>query len=82
MQNIISDFERDLFRRDRAGYGGSFLIAIEEVDTVGADPEVALEIPSDGRAQRIVQVPEYKAGYLFAGSIGQYRRRLFTRPHS
>jgi hypothetical protein len=31
-------------------------IGIEEIDTVGADAEVALEIPSDGWTQRIVQV--------------------------
>jgi hypothetical protein len=47
-----------------------FFVSIEEIDTVGADAEVALEIPADGRTQRIVQVSEYKAGYLFAGSVG------------
>ena len=52
------------------GYGGSLLIGIQEVDTVGADAEMSLEIPLDGWTQRIVQVPEYEIGYLLAGSIG------------
>jgi len=43
---------------------------MEEVDTVRTDAEMALEIPPDGWTQRVVQVPEYEVGYLFAGFVG------------
>jgi hypothetical protein len=63
---------RDLFRTDRAGYGDSLLIGIEEVNTVRADAQMLLEILPDLRTQFVAQVIEHQIGHLFAGLVGQY----------
>lgn len=80
IQNITPHLLGEFFGANRASYGGSLLIGIEEVDTVGADAEMSLEIPLYPRTELVVQVSEYEVGYLLAGFVSQYRCR-FTCCH-
>jgi hypothetical protein len=68
--NVIPYVRWYFFGAERPGGCHRFFVSIQEIDTVGADPKVSLEILRDGSTEGISQVPEYEIGYLFAGSVG------------
>jgi hypothetical protein len=53
-ENILAYLYRYGFRGQGSGCGRCFLIGIQEVDTVGTDAEMSLEISLDSSTQRIV----------------------------
>ena len=72
VQDIILYSRRNFFRTEGAGDRDGFLVGIQEINAVLADPQMLLKISFDIGAQVVVQIVEHQVGYLLAGFVGQY----------
>lgn len=62
---------RNFFRTDGAGDRDGFLIGVQEINTVRADPQMLLKISPDIGTQVVIQIVKHQVGYLFAALVGQ-----------
>jgi hypothetical protein len=71
IQNIILYFGRDFFRTHSAGDSDGFLIGIQEMNTVRADPQMLLKIVLYVGPQVVVQIVEHQVGDLLTALVRQ-----------